>query len=134
MTVILNELPSFYAHFPTDNNYKYHHFFINKIDLYKVFIENILPCIDSQQRCTDWKFEVINHNNSIDFSKLEEAIACLIAFLERACSEMKVDKAAVRTNLADLQRTNCLWSQRGVQAILKSRSLVLPKRRQQDVQ
>ena len=76
-----------------------------------------------------------NRNDSLDLSKLE-AMAWLVAFLGRAGSEKKrnmkhwdrSDKTADGTNPRELQRAKFFLSQRGVQAILKLRSLVLRKK------
>ena len=76
-----------------------------------------------------------NRNDSLDLLKLEE-MAWLVAFLGRAGSEKKrhkthwdrSDKTADGTNPRELQRTKFFLSQRGVQAILKLRSLVLQKK------
>ena len=78
----------------------------------KISIINTLRCTGPQQWCIDWKLEINNPNNSLNFSKPEEAMASLAGcFFGKKSSEKKIDEAADRTKPADLQRMNFFFRQ-----------------------
>ena len=116
--------------FSFDNNEKYQ---LN-LSLTSISIkssEQILSCINPQQLCQDWKLEMSESNNSSFETWRGNGLAGCFP-LESTLSEKKIDKAADRTIAADLQRTIFCLSQCRVQATLKLRSLVSPKKSQRD--